>query len=266
MAKHPRRPEKSKPETHRAPDKIPAGLLFHGRHPIEAALKNPARIIHKIWATPSSAEALKQLCRNCERPVPEIVQMQRRQIDEMLGSEAVHQGVVAQLAPLPARSIEDIIHAQADAQNTVIMLLDQVTDPHNVGAILRSAAAFKAAAVVVPDRNAPPETGTLAKSASGALELIPYVHGGNLARGLASLKKAGYWITGLDGEAKQTLAQADLTGKTALVLGSEATGLRRLTRAACDHIVKLPISAKVQSLNVSNAAAIALYELTRHQD
>ena len=266
MVKHPRRREKSKPDSHRAPAKTATGLLFHGRHPIEAALRNPARAVHKIWATPSAAETLRQICRDCGRPLPDIISADRRRIDEILNPEAVHQGMIAQLDPLPALSIEDIIHAQSDNQNAVIVLLDQVTDPHNVGAILRSAAAFKAAAVVVPDRNAPPETGTLAKSASGALEVIAYVHGGNLARGLASLKQAGYWITGLDGGARQTLAQAGLTGKIALVLGSEATGLRRLTREACDHIVKLPISGKVQSLNVSNAAAIALYELARAQN
>ena len=241
-------------------------LLFHGRHPIEAALNNPARLIHTLWATASAAGTLQQICRNLDRPLPEIVQVPRRRIDEMLGADAVHQGMVARLAPLPARTLENIIDAHADNRNTVIVLLDQVTDPHNVGAILRSAAAFDAAAVIVADRNAPPETGTLAKSACGALEVVPYVQGGNLAHGLAGLKKAGYWIIGLDGAARQTLKQTGLTGKTALVLGSEATGLRRLTRKSCDHIVKLPVSAKMQSLNVSNAAAIALYELRRDQD
>lgn len=143
------------------------------------------------------------------------------------------------------------------------MVLDQVTDPHNVGAVLRSAAAFGALAVVVPDRHAPDETGTLAKSASGALERMPLVRVSNLVRALEQLKDGGFWIAGLAAEGTTTLAQAKLSGKTALVLGSEGEGLRRLTREHCDYLVRLPMTDAVESLNVSNAAAVALYELIR---
>jgi len=167
---------------------------------------------------------------------------------------------------LDSPGIEDIAKLAEGRDHAVVMLLDQVTDPHNVGAILRSAAAFGALAVVVPDRHSPEETGTLAKSASGALEVMPLVRVTNMVRALEQLQQAGFWTAGLAGEATQTIAQAKLTGKIALVMGAEGEGLRRLTREHCDHLVKLPISPKVESLNVSNAAAIALYELARDQD
>ncbi len=143
-------------------------------------------------------------------------------------------------------------------------MLDQVTDPHNVGAILRSAAAFDAVAVVVTDKHAPQESGVMAKAASGAMETVPLVTVGNLSQAIEKLKKAGYWTAGFSSHAKQTLAEAKLDGKTALVLGAEGDGMRRLTSERCDFLVKLPMSDKMESLNVSNAAAVALYELYRN--
>jgi 23S rRNA (guanosine2251-2'-O)-methyltransferase len=159
--------------------------------------------------------------------------------------------------------VSDLIAAAEGQDQAVIMILDQVTDPHNVGAILRSSAAFGAVGLIIPDRHAPDETGTLAKSASGALERLPLVRAINLVRALEDLKKAGFWIAGMAGEAKQTLAEAKLSGRVAIVMGSEGEGLRRLTREHCDHLVKLPQTDLVESLNVSNAAAVALYELIR---
>ncbi len=144
-----------------------------------------------------------------------------------------------------------------------VLLLDQVTDPHNVGAILRSAAAFDVGAVIVTDRNAPQESGVMAKAASGALEVVPLIAVTNLVQAIETLKKSGYWIAGLDGAARKAIHEAKLDNKTALVLGAEGAGLRRLTTEHCDFLVKLPISDKMESLNVSNAAAVAMYELYR---
>jgi 23S rRNA (guanosine2251-2'-O)-methyltransferase len=194
-------------------------------------------------------------------PQPETVE--RNHLDGLLPPGAVHQGIALVVEPLAAADITSLTELAEGRENAVILCLDQVTDPHNVGAILRSAAAFGALGVVVPDRHAPDETGTLAKSASGALERLPLVRVINLVRALDELKQAGFWVAGLAGDAPATLAGAKLSGRIVLVLGSEGEGLRRLTREHCDHLVKLPQSDLVESLNVSNAAAVALYELIR---
>jgi 23S rRNA (guanosine2251-2'-O)-methyltransferase len=175
----------------------------------------------------------------------------------------VHQGIAAQLDALEEPDIEDIVRATEGLESARVVVLDQVTDPHNVGAIIRSAAAFGTAAVVMPERNSPPSTGTLAKAASGAIEHVPLVRVVNLARALDRLKQAGFWCVGLDAGATTALHAADLSGKVAVVLGAEGEGLRRLTREHCDLMVRIPISRGMESLNVSNAAAIALYELAR---
>jgi 23S rRNA (guanosine2251-2'-O)-methyltransferase len=193
-------------------------------------------------------------------PKPEI--LSREMIDRALPRGAVHQGVAAQVQGLDDTDIEDICRATEGQDNARIVVLDQVTDPHNVGAVIRSSAAFGAAAVVLPERNSPGDSGVLAKSASGAIERVPLVRVVNLARALARLKQAGFWCVGLDADASTPLHEADLTGKVALVLGAEGEGLRRLTRENCDLMVRIPIQG-IESLNVSNAAAIALYELRR---
>ncbi|MEO3430543.1 RNA methyltransferase [Pelagibius sp. CAU 1746] len=194
----------------------------------------------------------------------------RREIDDLLPEGAVHQGLALRTAPLDQPALEDVLAPgfPPGAENganppprRVIVLLDQVTDPHNVGAVLRSAAAFGALAVVSLDKGAPEESGTLAKSASGALEAVPYISVVNLARSLDLLKAAGFWCLGLAGEAGQTLAESRPGEAIALVLGAEGPGLRRLTRERCDLLVKLPTRPPIDSLNVSNAAAVALYEL-----
>jgi 23S rRNA (guanosine2251-2'-O)-methyltransferase len=242
-----------------------ASLWLWGSHPVLAALANAERRCHRLLLT---AEALRShgpeittLAQTRSLPQPESVE--RAALDGMLPPGAVHQGIALVVEPLPDTDIATLTEAAEGRENAVILCLDQVTDPHNVGAVLRSAAAFGALGVVVPDRHAPEETGVLAKSASGAMECVPLVRVTNLVRALEELKQAGFWIAGLAGDAPTTLAGAKLSGRIVLVLGSEGEGLRRLTREHCDHLVKLPQSDLVDSLNVSNAAAVALYELVR---
>jgi 23S rRNA (guanosine2251-2'-O)-methyltransferase len=175
----------------------------------------------------------------------------------------VHQGVVLEAAPLHEPSLHDII--AGDNPPDLLIMLDQVTDPHNVGAILRSAAAFGAGAVIMTERNAPGLTGVLAKAASGATEHVPQIHVVNLARVLDELQEAGYWRVGLAEEGAKELSALDLSGRTVLVLGAEGEGLRQLTRKKCDELAKLPTSGPIGSLNVSNAAAVGLYEARRQK-
>lgn len=225
--------------------------LIYGKHPVFAALANPNRQCKRLWVTKNAAEHLPPLPAGLQ---PQIIDSQ--ELSRKLLRDAVHQGLALEAAPLPEPKLED-----CTATGKPIMILDQVTDPHNIGAILRSAAAFDAACVIVPKHHAPDETGVLAKSASGALEVVPLLHVPNLSNTLKTLKEQGYWCAGLDGTAPQTLKEAKLTLKTALIMGAEGKGLRRLTTENCDLLIKLPMSGKMESLNVSNAAAIALYEL-----
>jgi 23S rRNA (guanosine2251-2'-O)-methyltransferase len=256
----PSRPSGNSPQRTAKP-----GHLLWGTHPVLAALANPERHCHRLLCTPEAARAheaaFEQLGR--QRRLPPLETVGRADLEQWLPAGAVHQGIALAADPLPALAIEDLIDRAEGHDSAVVMVLDQVTDPHNVGAILRSAAAFGALGLVMQDRNAPDETGTLAKSASGALERLPLVKATNLARALEALKEAGFWIAGLAGDAPTTLAAAKLSGRIALVMGSEGEGLRRLTREHCDYLVKLPQSDLVESLNVSNAAAVALYELAR---
>jgi 23S rRNA (guanosine2251-2'-O)-methyltransferase len=240
-------------------------LILFGRHPVMMAIANPQRTIHRIWATENVRDEVINALADAERTDIAVDNAGRTDIDEMLPPGAVHQGMAMHCAPLPQTSVEELIADTRDSESATVLILDQVTDPHNVGAILRSAAAFGAVAVIVPDRHAPPETGVLAKSASGALEAVPYIHAGNLNQTLDKLKEANFWLAGMDGEASQTLAEAKLKGKVGIVMGSEGEGLRRLTRENCDFLVKLPMTDRIESLNVSNAAAVALYELFRTQ-
>ena len=190
------------------------------------------------------------------------VQVELKTADEItdaLPDGAVHQGLAMHAAPLPELDLADILESNSKAP---LLFLDQVSDPHNVGAILRSAAAFGAAAVIVQDRHAPQVTGVLAKSASGALEVTPIIRVTNLSRALEETADAGYFRIGLAGEAELNLGQHTPSDKIVLVLGAEGPGMRRLTREKCDQLVKLPTREPISSLNVSNAAAVALYALT----
>jgi 23S rRNA (guanosine2251-2'-O)-methyltransferase len=177
-------------------------------------------------------------------------------LGRLVSHDAPHQGLVLECEPLEEIHLDDVLNGDPDRP---IVVLDQVTDPHNVGAILRSAAAFGAAALVTQDRHAPPESGSLAKAASGALEFVPWVRVVNLARALEEIAEAGYWRIGLAGDADAEFAQALAAGPVALVLGAEGEGLRHNIAAHCDALARLPIGEAMESLNVSNAAAIALY-------
>lgn len=232
---------------------------MYGTHPVTAALENAQRKIHRAMVTESALPVFENLLRK-RKIAFELVDQAK--IERITGAQAVHQGVAISVSVLSETPLEDVVDdALRAGKKRPILLLDQVTDPHNIGAILRSAAAFDALAVVVMRQHAPQETAVLAKSASGALELVPYLIVSNLVQAMEKLKKAGYWVVGMDGQATQSIREAKLSDATAFVMGAEGKGLRRLSAEHCDLMVKLPISAKMESLNVSNAAAIALYEL-----
>ena len=229
-----------------------------GRHAVEAALLNPARQHRKLWAT---REGIASLDGELPPGFP-VEYADAADLARLVARDAPHQGLVLECAALEDVFLDEVMDGDA-AQALVV--LDQVTDPHNVGAILRSAAAFGAAAIVTQDRHAPPESGVVAKSASGALEVVPWVRVVNLARALEEMAEAGYWRIGLTGHAEATLAEVLPSGPVALVLGAEGAGMRRNIEAHCDALARLPITRGVESLNVSNAAAIALYAAATRQ-
>jgi 23S rRNA (guanosine2251-2'-O)-methyltransferase len=249
-----------------APATVGSPYWLFGAHPVEAALRNPRRRPHRLLVTAEAAAqqaALLQLARTRPQGAPRLETVDRERLARQLPAGAVHQGLALLAEPLPPADIYEVCDDLADRPQAALVLLDQVTDPHNVGAILRSAAAFGARAVICTERHAAAETGVLAKAASGALEHVPLVAVANLARAMELLKEAGVWCAGLAADAPQTLAEARLTGKIAVALGAEGSGLRRLTRERCDMLLRLPTQGPIAQLNVSNAAAIALYELAR---
>jgi len=249
-------------ETERSP--ASGGTWLYGHHAVLAALRNPARKILRIIAT---AEVIAELGPTLTSASEHAIEpLARETIARLLPGGAVHQGLAVLVRPLRSLAVEDLIETAEGRSSAIILVLDQVTDPHNVGAVLRSAAAFGALAVIMPERSAPDISGVLAKAASGALEHVPLLRVVNLVRALEMLQGAGFWTVGLAGEAEKSLATLGLTGRIVLVLGSEGEGLRRLTREACDHLARLPTKGAVDSLNVSNAAAVALYELVRLTD
>ncbi|MBP5857179.1 23S rRNA (guanosine(2251)-2'-O)-methyltransferase RlmB [Marivibrio halodurans] len=243
-----------------APIRPERGAYFlYGFHAVQAALRNDTRRIGRFWATRQATDRLADLL--AARDISPRA-ADRATLDQLLGEGTVHQGVILEVWPLDEPSLERIIAACGPVARLV--LLDQITDPHNVGAILRTAAVFGAEAVCLQARNAPPETASLAKTASGALERVPLVRIGNLSQAIGTLQEAGFWVVGLDGTARDTVRDLPGEGRLALILGAEGEGLRRLTRERCDMLVRIPMApdaakAAIDSLNVSNAAAIALY-------
>jgi 23S rRNA (guanosine2251-2'-O)-methyltransferase len=245
------RPQRTSQQYAGQPASEPDGLvILYGWHPVRAALENPGRHIRRLLATEN---ALRRLAEEKVplRVEPELVRPAI--IAQRLSPDALHQGLLVEADPLPSPALEDI------APTGIVLVLDQITDPHNVGAIARSAAAFGVSAIVTTARHSPEATGVLAKSASGALEYVPLVTVTNLARALAALKERGYLVVGLDSSGDVDFAAAAISSPLALVLGAEGKGLRHLTLATCDQVARLDVPGKIKSLNVSNAAALALY-------
>jgi 23S rRNA (guanosine2251-2'-O)-methyltransferase len=222
-----------------------------GKHAVAAALDNPHRKVLRAWATREAA-AHMQFPEGLPLTFADVADLAR-----LVPGDAPHQGLVIEAEPLEEAWLDELLNGAAD--KAVLLVLDQVTDPHNVGAILRSAAAFMAIGIVTQDRHSPPESGVVAKAASGALERVPWVRVVNLARALEDIGEAGFWRIGLTGEAETELAEALGPARVALVLGGEGPGLRPNTRDHCDALARLPIGDSMESLNVSNAAAVALY-------
>ena len=225
-------------------------VILYGWHTVAAALANPQRTIRRLYLSENAAKRLAD--ENIDtRVTPEIVRPAL--IDQRLGPDAVHQGLLAEADPLPSPDIEEL------PQQGIVLVLDQITDPHNVGAILRSAAAFAVKAIVTTARHSPEATGVLAKSASGALELVPMVTVTNLARALTEMNDQGFLTVGLDSQGAENLGAVALRQPLALVLGAEGKGLRQLTRDTCGVVARLDMPGEIKSLNVSNAAVLALY-------
>lgn len=231
----------------------PEQVMLYGLHAVEAALQNPRRALHRLFTTPNAEQRLAPLAG--ARGVG-LERVRPADLDRRLGPAAVHQGAALDCAPLPQPALDDL------AQARLVVVLDQVTDPHNFGAILRSAAAFGVDALVVTARHSPPLTGVVAKAASGGLEHVAVVAVPNLARALDQLGDLGFDRTGLDGEASLSLEDQTIAPPAVLVLGAEGKGLRRLTRENCDRLCRLATCGPLASLNVSNAAAIALHAVT----
>ena len=257
------------------PTRLRAETWLYGRHAVAAALANPARRWRRLLVLPEAEDEAREMVaaalaeRRGAKPEPPAAPVQiteRAALTRLLPDGAVHQGWALAVEPLPAPDLDDVLRAaDPSLRRALIVVLDRVSDPHNVGAVLRSAAAFGAVAVVVAEHGAPTATGALAKAASGALERVPLIRAVNISRTLDRLKEAGYWCCGLDATAAAALAALDLGPRVALVLGAEGGGLRRLVREHCDYLARLPTRPELASLNVSNAAAIALYELAREE-
>jgi 23S rRNA (guanosine2251-2'-O)-methyltransferase len=234
-----------------------AALWLYGLHAVHAALGNPRRKLHRALLTDHAAAKIGQ--RLLARVEHQVVAAEA--IARVVPSGAIHQGAALLCEPLPRLGLGEVLRAHSRGPRK-FTVLDQISDPHNVGAILRSAVAFGVSAVIVQDRHAAAQTGALAKAASGALDIVRYVEVVNIARALEELGRAGFWRVALTGDGEQSIREDVPEGDVVIVLGSEGTGLRRLVRENCDAGVFIPMETAMESLNVSVAAAIAFYELT----
>ncbi|MBR2299423.1 MAG: 23S rRNA (guanosine(2251)-2'-O)-methyltransferase RlmB [Alphaproteobacteria bacterium] len=233
-------------------------VVLYGRHAVFSALKNPKRKVLKILVSHENEAEFRREFQNLP-----YQSASKKEIEKLAGQNAVHQGYALLTYPLEQMFLEDLISETADKQKCHVLILDQVTDPQNIGAIMRSAAAFNTTAIIVQDKNAPQESGAMAKASAGTIEFMPMVRVTNLSRAIEALKKADFWIVGMDGYAKQKLEDVDKNAKLAVIMGSEGSGMRRLIEESCDIKVRLPMNERVESLNVSVAAGIVLYELNK---
>jgi len=258
-------------KAHKTPDpkrktsgKSGAGLWLFGLHAVEMALANPNRRIDRLLATPEAAQKLSN--KNLTRAQLSYLEpADRSAIDEAVGPDKVHQGVAVKVQPLPDMDTHDSLEGLSSDEPALIVALDHVTDPHNVGAVLRSASAFGARALLTTKHNAPDETGVLAKSASGALESVPIVRVTNLGRSIKDYQDAGFWVVGLDASGNDEIDKMEMPSRCVLVLGAEGEGLRPGVRSACDFMARLPMTGPMESLNVSNAAAVSMFEWMRQR-
>ncbi len=256
---------KRKPKNQRKKSKSDnpdAAVRLYGTHAVCAALQNPQRQVVKLWATANGAKTISDL-NTAQNLIPD--QLSPQELARLVPPDAVHQGLVADVTPLPENALEAIM-----ARGRLIVVLDQIVDPRNVGAVLRAAAVFGAAGIIVTRHHSPRAEGALAKTASGALEIVPIVAVANLARTLSMMADAGFLVLGLDEHGSRTIDQIDTNQPLACVMGAEGKGLRRLTRETCTELVRLPTGeagadtqTEFVTLNVATAAAISLYALTR---
>lgn len=233
-------------------------ITLYGKHAVLSALANPNRDIVRLMATKEASDEIKG---KVEAHKLNIVD--KKEIEKLVPREAIHQGIALTTYPLEDYALEEICDMAEEKNSCCVLILDQVTDPQNVGAIIRSCVAFGASALIMQDRNSPDETGALVKASAGTIEKLPISRVTNLSRAIEQLKKAGFWIVGMDGYAKTDVSQLEKSGKVAIIMGSEGKGMRRLVEDSCDITIRLPISADVESLNVSTAAAIVLYEMSK---
>jgi len=254
---------KSNAKPERSAPRLKIGLF--GSHAVAEALLNPERTIRHIYATEQTEDEMVQMVERAMkegRDLPRIELLEKETIDRVLPKGTVHQGIALDCDPLPDAFMPDLVNKTATKETALVVLLDQVTDPHNLGAIIRSACAFGADAIIVQSRHAPELSGLVGKIASGAMEHIPVIYETNLARAIENLQEHGFFALALDERGERTIGEAPKYQKTLLVMGAEGPGLRPLVRDKCDILVKLPTSGALSSLNVSNAAAIALYAVT----
>ena len=233
-----------------------------GTHAVYAALLNPERMHIKLFLSQNQRESLPK---EMERLAPEINELHNKEMFKMFGNESSHQGIVLRTTKIKQPNLSDYLIIKKESKIDVVVILDQVTDPNNIGAILRSSALFNCKTVIVSNDNAPEITANMAKAASGAIEVVNYISVVNISRAIIELKKNNYWVYGFDNNKdKNNNKNIDLPKKCVLVFGSEGKGLRKLTKKECDGIISIPINPNssyfIDSLNVSNACSIALYE------